>query len=186
MQPSTIRIVAYSEVASTASLTRALDDILFEASATTSFTSDAARAAFRDRWLGRYLAGAPEHAFLALSGKGEIAGYLVGALADPALDRHLDDLGYVQDFAALSARYPAHLHINLAPQYRSGGIGARLVEAFATHAVACHAPGMHVVTARGMRNVGFYLHNGFSELGRATWRGRTLLFLARSFDVQRR
>ena len=60
-------------------------------------------------------------------------------------------------------RFPAHLHINLAAAFRSQGIGAQLIEAFAGHAKRAGAPGMHAVTGKGMRNVRFYIRCGFTE-----------------------
>jgi hypothetical protein len=36
------------------------------------------------------------------------------------------------------------------------------------------------VTARGMRNVGFYTANGFHEAGALSSNGRDIVFLARS------
>ena len=178
------RIVPYAQVPPSPRLASALDAIFFEASATTAFASAEARTAFRRRWLDRYLEAAPDQAFVALGprlgpGSDEVIGYLVGSLIDPALDPHQADLDYVRAFAPLSQRYPAHLHINLAAGHRSGGIGARLVQAFVAHAAAQGATGVHVVTAEGMRNVGFYLRNGFAQLGQTSWRGRSLLFLAR-------
>ena len=173
-----IVIVPYADLAPDR-IESALDAVFFEASATASFASDAARAAFRWRWLGRYLEQTPGSAFVALGADAQVAGYLVGSMLDPAHDPAQSDLGYVQDFAPLSARFPAHLHINLAPPYRSGGIGARLIEAFAAHAALQGAPGVHVITAKGMRNVGFYERNGFAALGEAECDGRSLLFLAR-------
>ena len=40
--------------------------------------------AFRERWLGRYLRGGTDVLLLALGGEDTVAGYLVGALEDPA------------------------------------------------------------------------------------------------------
>ena len=138
------------------------------------------RDAFRERWLGRYLDGGDE-VFLALAADGTVAGYLVGALQDPAAQARFNDISYFRaDFAHLMRRYPAHLHINLGPAFRSRGIGARLIEAFAAVARASGAPGMHVVTGEGMRNVRFYQRCGFVEAGRTTWNGRPIIFLARS------
>ena len=187
MQSGEVRIVPYCLVAPSEEIARDLDDIFFEASATTSFASAAARVAFRHRWLGRYLECHPHEAFLALEQiaspaadrTGQVAGYLVGAMTDPARDPELADLAYISDFASLSRAFPAHLHINLAPRFRSAGIGARLIDAFAAHARARGAAGMHVVTAKGMRNVGFYLGNGFKQLGEADWKGRQLVLLGR-------
>jgi GNAT superfamily N-acetyltransferase len=165
---------------------RQVEAIFFEASAR-SFGPGPEREAFRERWLGRYLRGAGDIALVALaglSGGEEVAGYLVGAVEDPARQERFADLGYFRaDFRPLTARYPAHLHINLAPAYRSRGLGARLIEAFAARAAAAGAAGMHVVTGAGMRNVRFYERCGFAERGRTSWNGHEIVFLARALQA---
>lgn len=159
-----------------------LDDIFFSASSTQQFASEQARSEFRERWLGSYLSSDKDDTFVAVTGTGRIVGYLVGSLRDPAHDPRHAALGYFTAFAPMTGRYPAHLHINVASQYRSAGVGARLIEAFAAHAASRGAPGMHVVTGKGMRNVGFYLRNGFALVGEAGWNGRTVVMLARSLS----
>lgn len=156
-----------------------LDDIFFESSATRDFPSEEAKSAFRERWLGSYLTHDKDCSFLALTDTGSVVGYLVGSLTDPALDQRYAALGYFTTFAPWTARYPAHLHINVASQYRSCGLGARLIGAFAAHAASFGAPGMHVVTGKGMRNVQFYVKNGFDCVAEAEWNGRTVVMLAR-------
>jgi GNAT superfamily N-acetyltransferase len=156
-----------------------LDDIFFSASGTQSFASEAAKAAFRERWFGSYLSLNKGETFIAVSADGRGVGYLVGALDDPAQDPRHAELGYFKSFAAWTARYPAHLHINIATQYRSSGIGARLVDAFVGHARSRCIPGVHVVTGEGMRNVGFYSRLGFAPLAKAPWNGRTVVMLGR-------
>jgi GNAT superfamily N-acetyltransferase len=143
-----------------------IDGIFFGASGTQSFASEAERHVFRQRWLGRFLNGDDAaHAFVALAGD-TVIGYLVGALDDPARGDRFADIGYFRDFAHLTPTYPAHLHINLAPDARSKGIGPQLITAFAAHAKAAGAPGMHVVTGAASRNVRFYTACGFIEAGR--------------------
>lgn len=156
-----------------------LDSIFFEASATRGFPSAEVQEAFRKRWLGNYLEHRREHSFVALGGDNVPAGYLVGSLQDPATDPLQAEIGYFGRLAPHTARYPAHLHINLASEHRSKGLGARLVEAFCAHARAGGVPGVHVVTGAGMRNVGFYGRVGFEEIVRFEWNGRTLVMLGR-------
>jgi GNAT superfamily N-acetyltransferase len=157
-----------------------VEAIFFEASGRT-FPPGPERDSFRERWLGRYLDSGSDEVFLALAGEHTVAGYLVGCLHDPAGQARFNDIGYFRaDFAHLTRGYPAHLHINLAPAFRSLGIGARLVDAFGAVARSTGAPGMHVVTGEGMRNVRFYQRCGFAELARATWNGRPIVFLARN------
>ena len=151
----------------------AIEAIFFDASHTRSFADDAARRQFRERWLGRYLASEPEACFLARAG-GEVVGYLAGTLENAAGNPRFADIGYFQAFAAQCARYPAHLHINLAPAWRG-----RLIDAFAELARAQGVAGLHVVTSEGARNVTFYQRCGFVPQATTGPPGARLLFLGR-------
>jgi GNAT superfamily N-acetyltransferase len=159
-----------------------IDAIFFEASGR-SFASPEERAAFRERWLGRYLQGGTDVVLLAQRRSGAVAGYLVGALEDPAGQDRFADIGYFRAaFHALCCHYPAHLHINLAPAFRNCGIGGRLIAAFAGCAARAGASGMHVVTARDARNVRFYTRCGFVEVASTGWNGRELVFLGKPLE----
>lgn len=155
----------------------ALDRIFFEASTIKSFGNDAVRHNFRERWLGRYIDDTASQAFVALDRDGKIVGYVVGALADPALDARFADIAYFRVFANETPKFPAHLHINVDSDARNTGIGARLITAFVEYARASGAPGLHIVTGAGMRNIGFYLKNGFSEIARGDVDNKTLVML---------
>jgi GNAT superfamily N-acetyltransferase len=156
-----------------------VEAIFWQTSART-FAPGPERDAFRERWLGRYMRGGSDVVLLALADADTVAGYLVGALHDPAEQPRFADIGYFRtDFAALTKRFPAHLHINLAADFRGRGIGAALIEAFAARAKRADAPGMHAVTGKGMRNVGFYTRCGFTERAAALWNGSQIVFLAR-------
>lgn len=166
----------------------AVEEIFFEASGTKSFASDDERRTFCERWLGRYLAHDAGWFYVAMtapladesSGRGTVAGYLAGSLDDPATTPRFADIDYFRDLTPLTARYPAHLHINLAPQFRSRGWGEALIAAFAADAKKAGAPGMHVITGRGLRNVRFYAACGFTEVGSVVWRDRELVMLGRT------
>jgi GNAT superfamily N-acetyltransferase len=159
--------------------------IFFEASEWRSFVSAEERAAFRERWLGRYLRGGSDVILVAEDRAGEVTGYLVGALEDPAAQDRFADIGYFRGaFRALCRRYPAHLHINLAPAFRNRGIGARLIAAFAARATEAGASGMHVVTTGDARNVRFYARCGFVELAVAPWNGRRIVFLGKPLGLR--
>jgi len=178
-----IGIVKWTEASPALRTPGVLDTIFFEASGTKSFASDEARSAFRERWLGRYLSDYPQWVYLALSSDGGVAGYLLGCLDDPAHTTLFSDIGYFNSISALTRRYPAHLHVNLAPEFRGRALGRQLVEAFMGDAARAGCPGVHVVTATGMRNVAFYERNGFLERGRFEANGRVLLFLGRDLSV---
>jgi GNAT superfamily N-acetyltransferase len=160
-----------------------VDAIFFEASGRSDFASSEQQAAFRERWLGRYLRGGTDVALLALEPAGGVAGYLVGALEDPSGQERFADIDYFRGaFRGLCGRYPAHLHINLAPASRGRGIGARLIAAFAERAAGAGAPGLHVVTARAARNVRFYARCGLAEVGATCWNGRDVVFLGKLLE----
>jgi GNAT superfamily N-acetyltransferase len=178
-------IIAADPGALTAHRLAQVEAIFFEASGRT-FAPGAERDAFRERWLGRYLQGGSDAVLLALAPDGRVAGYLIGAVANPGLQERFADIGYFRtDFAELCRRYPAHLHINLAPEFRGRGIGARLIDAFAAHAASHGAAGIHAITGKGLRNVRFYERCGLAERGSALWNGRGIVFLARSLDPAR-
>lgn len=161
-----------------------IDEIFFVSSAVQQFSGAAERAAFRERWLGRYLLVDAEHAFIAIDrDRDTIVGYVIGSIADPARQPRFADLASVGAFSAASARFPAHLHINIDPAYRNRGIGERLIDAFGTHAQACGAVGMHVVTSAASRNVRFYRRCGFEEIARLPSGGGDKVFLGRGFPA---
>jgi ribosomal protein S18 acetylase RimI-like enzyme len=166
---TSVTIRRYLDVARSATLGDEIDAIFFEASNTKSFESDAARADFRERWLGRYLKSEPQFAYLALAASTEVVGYLVGSLDDPEPDERFRDL---------AKRFPAHLHVNLAPAFRGLGLGSRLIDTFVADAKQTGAPGVHVVTNATSANVRFYNRNGFFEAGRAG-PNKELVFLGR-------
>lgn len=156
-----------------------LEAIFWETSAK-SYPPGPLRDAFRERWLGRYMQGGSDVVLLAVS-EDILAGYLVGAVENPAGQPRFDDLAYFrQEFATLLPRFPAHLHVNLTAPFRSRGIGARLIAAFGDRAQRAGAPGMHVVTGKGMRNVRFYERCGFSQKAAASRDGREILLLGKS------
>jgi ribosomal protein S18 acetylase RimI-like enzyme len=169
--PTEVAIRRWSEIPHTAQLIEDLDAIFFEASNTKSFASEPVRAAFRERWFGRYLEKYPQWAYIAATREGVVAGYLVGALDEPS---------GLEDFASAAQAFPAHLHVNLAPQFRNRGIGADLIDAFAADASRAGVKGVHVITSADARNVRFYERAGFRPRAKATVNGAELVFLGRA------
>lgn len=156
-----------------------IDTIFFETAART-YPEGPEREAFRERWLGRFLSEPDDPLLIALSASGEVAGYLVGTLENAAVSPRFHDMPYFRErFVRACRDYPAHLHINLAPQFRSRGLGARLLDGFADIVRQAGLPGFHVTTGQGMRNVGFYLANGFREIDAWEREAGTMLFLGR-------
>lgn len=65
--------------------------------------------------------------------------------------------------AALWAEYPAHLHINLLPDYQSRGLGTRLMKRFERHLIHRGIKGVHLdTTSHNHKAVPFYGKMGFA------------------------
>lgn len=178
-----VQIQPYAQVAAGGDPSTMLDAIFFEASATRCFVDANERAAFRERWLGRYLLHFLSDAFLAVAANGDIVGYVVGCLDDPAGNPLFSDIDYFETFAHQTTRYPAHLHINVDADTRSAGVGARLLTRFVAHAASAGSPGVHVVTGMKSRNVRFYNRQGFVERGRHKSNDTGIVFLARKLEA---
>jgi hypothetical protein len=90
-------------------------EAIFWQTSARAFAPGPERDAFRERWLGRYMRGGSDVVLLALAGEEMVAGYLVGALEDPAEQHRFTDIGYFRtDFADLTRRFPAHLQASRA------------------------------------------------------------------------
>lgn len=179
----TIDLQRWTDLADRERFTGDLDRIFFQSSLTKTFADDAAQAAFRERWLGRYLAHDAPLAHVALDTRGQtpsLIGYVVGAHDDPARSPRFSDIGYFAGLADVTVRFPAHLHINLAPEARGQGIGQRLVERFAADAAVAALPGFHVVTGATSRNVSFYRRCGLVHEHPFEWHASPLVLLGRS------
>jgi len=183
---SEISIHRLADMADADALLPGLDAVFFAASGTQTFENDVARAAFRERWLGRFLSQDRQLAYVALQDTpGElirgptVVGYLVGALDDPAVAPRFADLEFFQTFKMHTKNFPAQLHVNLAEQVRGQGHGGRLIEAFVSDARQQEAQGVHVVTGAAARNVAFYNRCGFEEVARTNWNDNTIVFLGR-------
>jgi GNAT superfamily N-acetyltransferase len=178
----TLRVVRLIDEPDWRSQLPRVEQIFFTSSAVQKFTDEAHRARFKVRWLGRYLEHCLGSFFVALTEEGTVIGYLAGCLEDPRKNPLFADLGYYQAFGPLCATYPAHLHINVAAEARSLGVGAALIEAFAAQCAHAKLPGLHLVTNEGARNVRFYEQNGFQVLATTLSHGTPVVFMGRRVD----
>jgi GNAT superfamily N-acetyltransferase len=173
-----VKLVRWVDQRNRAALVAGIEAIFFAAAGRT-FASARERDSFRERWLGRYLEHFPEQVSVALDRHGDVIGYIVGAHTDPAQHRLFADISYFQDFAALTKLFPAHLHINVAHEYRGFGIGRGLIELFCDAARAVRLSGVHVVTGKAARTVVFYERAGFVHRACTTWNGNEIVLLGR-------
>jgi ribosomal protein S18 acetylase RimI-like enzyme len=169
-----VRIERYLEVSPRTGLGETIDAIFFEASATQSFESPGERAAFRERWLGRYLSEYPHFAYLAVDAGDAVVGYLVGSPEPPP-----PETNPFENFRDLTRRFPAHLHVNTAHRCRNKGYGGKLIDVFVADLRKAEVLGVHVVTTADSKNVRFYNRNRFMEVARLSG-PPALVFLARN------
>ena len=61
-------------------------------------------------------------------------------------------------------KFPAHLHMNVHPDFQRPGIGKQLLSRFCKASAERGAGGIHIKTStRNQSAIGFYLRNGFRE-----------------------
>jgi len=161
-----------------AGLWRKAEEIFF-LSAAQQFDSETDRKAFLKRWTGYYRECEPQWIYVAVLPGRKVAGYLTGCPDSRAAARLYMDIPYYSLFEDQFDEFPAHLHINVHPRWRSRGFGASLVNAFADDCGEAGIAGVHIVTAVGLSNVDFYRNCGFSVAVQRNWRKRKLLFLGR-------
>ncbi|NDF15858.1 N-acetyltransferase [bacterium] len=151
-------------------------EIFIETRGRNVFSSREEEQAFEWRYFGVYNTR-PEWFFVALRGD-SVLGYLAGT--PETLPVHFELNPYLRAFEKeIRIRFPAHLHINLSATARGSGIGSLLVESFAKRLMQWSIPGIHIVTAAGERNAGFYQKNRFREIQRSARGTPTLLLMGR-------
>lgn len=165
-----------TEVKNRPEAVRQIDAIFFGNAAEAPAQTD--RDAFRERWLGRYLARWPEWCFAACDEQGAVPGYLAGCPENPHLSDAFSDHRYYNLFADQCVRYPAHLHVNVAEDARGLGIGAALIDALSGKCRDASIRGLHAVTAYGDPNNSFFEACGMTPEAVADWNGRQLVFYA--------
>jgi len=174
-----MRIARLMDEANWRSLLSPIDDIFFATSRVQVFADEQTRNLFKAKWLDRYLSHYIDSFFIARADDDVLIGYLAGCLENPTLSPLFDDLSYYKAFASYCVSYPCHLHINVAANYRNHGVGAALIDAFATQVANSHAPGMHIVTNDGARNIRFYEQNNFRILSTTYSNDAQVVFMGR-------
>jgi ribosomal protein S18 acetylase RimI-like enzyme len=94
-------------------------------------------------------------------------GFLVSWWKYPESFRHV--LGWAREYSDAAipfyADYPAHLHINVLPEYQRGGIGEKMMSLFEEHLAALGVKGVHLGTSnRNRKAIPFYEKHGYTIL----------------------
>jgi GNAT superfamily N-acetyltransferase len=157
-----------------------LREIFFLSSVRQDFESPEEKEAFFERWTSYYLTHIPDLVFIFLQ-KDRLAGYIMGCadsrMAEPII---IPQRASYALFADLFPSYPAHLHINMHPDFRGQGLGAQLINALIDALKKRGRIGLHLITSPDARNVAFYRQNGFTYEETRNWKGQPLLFMGRS------
>lgn len=129
-----------------------------------------------------YLEKEPENCFVAVDENDKPIGYTYGSsdydkyqenfseylkMVEEIESRKFlaDALTEMYDHAIYKEDYPAHLHIDILPDYQSKGIGSRLIKAFCDNLREQNVKGVMLIV--GSENEGarrFYERNGFTLL----------------------
>lgn len=152
-------------------------------------------------WVGPYLAGYPEYAVVAEDRSG-VCGYVVGAPDTAAYERWADEDWFVplreryppgcfppgsadarcvelihsppRMPEAVTAAYPAHLHIDLLPRAQGRGLGRRLMNALFDRMRLAGATAIHLgCSPDNTGAIAFYRRLGFVDLGGGSLWGRS-------------
>lgn len=161
-------------------LWRKAEEIFFLSAAPQQFDDADKRQAFLERWTGYYRDCEPQQIYVAILPDGQVAGYLTGCMDSRAAKRLYRDIPYYSLFEDQFGEYPAHLHVNVHPEWRSHGFGSRLVTAFVGGCDDARLAGVHIVTEASLPNVKFYRDCGFAAVVQRPWRRRELLLMGRS------
>ncbi len=82
-------------------------------------------------------------------------------------DLHREISGLWEALPPEVSSYPAHLHINILPEFQRLGIGGRLMERFLGELQERAVPGVHLgTTSFNTKAVPFYLSHGFTLMGK--------------------
>ena len=158
-------------------------EIFFLSSNRKKFASEDERDDFFKTWTDYYFKFCPELILFDHDGA-KIRGYLMGCADSASAELfYRDRLKSYAVFANLFSRFPGHLHINVHPDGRSQGVGARLIAQFEEILKKRGVRGLHIVTSPESANTAFYLRNGFSYKEIRDWQNHSLLFMGKTLTV---
>jgi len=127
-----------------------------------------------------YLDLEPENCFVAVDEQDEAVGYILCAIDFYDWEHRFDELymkksenpvtkmmgqATVDILRPFAVEYPAHLHIDIHPDYQKKGLGTRLMDTLKNHLINIGVKGLLLNVARDNENgIRFYEKYGFSEL----------------------
>lgn len=127
-----------------------------------------------------YIEQEPQNCYVAADEKGQVIGYILCAInfdvwkenfrktylkkSNNPVTRLIGE-GTIRGMQDFSKEFPAHLHIDIMPEFQGHSIGSELMEALINHLRGLKIKGLMLsVGADNSRGIHFYQKNGFQEL----------------------
>jgi GNAT superfamily N-acetyltransferase len=134
--------------------------IFFQTASVHSFASSEDKELFMYRYFGYYQEHFASLFYIAIVDDKPV-GYLCGSLTSFTDNDLLKLQPQIEFFEESCKAYPAHLHININPEFHGRGIGQQLVANFVSYLEGKEVSGLHIITTPKARNVKFYQRCGF-------------------------
>lgn len=161
---------------------RLVNDIFFSTSSIKIFENSEAKERFFQKYLGIYQLKHPDH-FICASEDEKILGYICGAVNSKSERELYISLLHFKVFEDFYEKYPAHLHINISPEFSGKGLGSKLIKKYEEHLIDLGIIGVHLITNPTSRNVHFYQKNDYSFTCEREFNGHRLLFMAKTLST---
>jgi GNAT superfamily N-acetyltransferase len=162
-----------------------LDDLrdIFFKTTKAELNSEEERQNLFDKYAAPYIENWPDYVFFACDeASGRTMGYLTGCEDSK---KAIEVLSTKQKsytlFSDLYLRFPAHLHVDIHPDFQGKGVGTFLLQEFVIEMKKKGLRGLHILTAPGDSSVQFYLRNKFKFQVVRSFNGREILFMGLNF-----
>jgi ribosomal protein S18 acetylase RimI-like enzyme len=158
-----------------------IKDIFFSCSSVKNFRDENHQSSFFNKWCGDYLSKSPMHFYIALEEE-SVVGYLSGSLDSiEALDNFI--IPGPEVFKDCFEKFPAHFHINCAPNHQGKGIGRKLVDHYVQQLSKTSINGVHLITSTDADNLGFYRALGFTSEVLRPFNSHELLLMGKEISA---
>ena len=158
-----------------------IKDIFYTCSSIKNFRDDCHKESFFTKWCGDYLQNNTDKVYGA-SNNAQVAVYISGHLNSyEALDRFI--IPGPEVFKDCFEKFPAHFHINCAPNHQGKGVGRKLVEHYVQQLDETNVSGVHLITSTDANNLGFYRALGFDNEVLRPYKSHELLLMGKEISA---
>lgn len=158
-----------------------IKDIFYSCSSVKNFRDSDHKDSFFNKWCGDYLSKSSEQFYIAFE-ENTVVGYLSGFLnSKEALEDFV--IPGPEVFEDCFDKFPAHFHINCAPNHQGKGIGRKLVDHYVQRLSATSINGVHLITSTDADNLGFYRALGFTNEVLRPFNSHQLLLMGKEISA---